>query len=76
MLGWVKCHVFGVHNYSVCCGRRRVQLECDRCGRRSTGWSVQPSPQDADPEPLPARRRGPLGAASLVALVEVLRLRG
>ncbi len=76
MVGWVKCHIFGVHNYSVCCGRGRVQLECDRCGRRSAGWAVHSQPQDTRVEPTAARRGSGLGFASLLALVELLRLRG
>ncbi len=50
MWDWINCHLAGRHDYAVWSDSNRMFLRCLRCGRRSNGWDMAASQQEAHPE--------------------------
>jgi len=37
-----KCYVSGRHDYGMWCEPGQIFLRCIHCGKRSSGWSIDP----------------------------------
>jgi hypothetical protein len=46
MWNWISCYVTG-HDYTVCCNGGAMFLRCVVCNRRSHGWVVHGTPEQA-----------------------------
>jgi hypothetical protein len=46
-LAWIRCHVFGAHDFRVQCESGRVYLTCRQCGAQSRGWVFEEVPWTA-----------------------------
>ncbi len=55
MLNWVLCYLSGRHDYTVWCEPGSVYLRCVHCGRRSPGWSLEPTCQHVPSRVVKAR---------------------
>lgn len=42
MWNWFNCYLSGRHEFGVWCEPGTVFLRCIHCGKRSSGWSVDP----------------------------------
>jgi hypothetical protein len=50
---WLSCYLSGRHDYSAWCEPGTIFLRCVHCGRRSSGWSVDPKPRHQAALPAP-----------------------
>ena len=58
MWNWFNCYLSGRHDFGVWCDPGAIFLRCLHCGRRSSGWAIDPKAQSA-----PARRQTTLISA-------------
>jgi hypothetical protein len=42
-----NCYLSGRHDYGMWCEPGAIFLRCVHCGKRSSGWAVEPKPQAA-----------------------------
>jgi hypothetical protein len=40
-----NCYLSGRHNYGMWCEPGNIFLRCLHCGKRSSGWSIEPKMQ-------------------------------
>lgn len=43
MWNWFNCYLSGRHEYGPWCEPGSIFLRCVHCGRRSSGWAIEPS---------------------------------
>jgi hypothetical protein len=60
MWTWINCYLSGRHDYGMWCEPGTIFLRCIHCGKRSSGWAldprVHPRPHTHVPKPSPATR--------------------
>ena len=44
-----NCYMSGRHDYGMWCEKGAMFLRCVNCGKRSSGWAIDPKPQRAAP---------------------------
>jgi hypothetical protein len=54
-----NCYLSGRHDYGMWCEPGSIFLRCVHCGKRSSGWSMEPKAQ----APLPVRATPATAAA-------------
>ena len=54
-----NCYLSGRHDYGMWCEPGSIFLRCVHCGKRSSGWSMEPKAQT----PLPVRATPATAAA-------------
>jgi hypothetical protein len=54
-----NCYLSGRHDYGMWCEPGSIFLRCVHCGKRSSGWSMEPKAQA-----LPAVRATPTAASA------------
>jgi hypothetical protein len=62
MWTWINCYLSGRHDYGMWCEPGAIFLRCIHCGKRSSGWALDPS---THPRPRPltdARTHAPAPA--------------
>ncbi len=42
MWNWFNCYLSGRHEYGPWCEPGTIFLRCVHCGRRSSGWAIEP----------------------------------
>jgi hypothetical protein len=42
MWKWFNCYLSGRHDFGVSCESGVIFLRCMHCGKRSSGWSIEP----------------------------------
>jgi hypothetical protein len=42
MWNWFNCYLSGRHEYGPWCEPGSIFLRCVHCGRRSSGWAIEP----------------------------------
>lgn len=42
MWKWFNCYLSGRHDYGMWCEPGAIFLRCVHCGKRSSGWSIDP----------------------------------
>ena len=42
MWNWFNCFISGRHEYGVWCEPGAIFLRCAHCGKRSSGWAMEP----------------------------------
>lgn len=47
MWNWFNCYLSGRHDFGVSCEPGTIFLRCTHCGRRSSGWAIDPKLQQA-----------------------------
>jgi hypothetical protein len=47
MWNWFNCYLSGRHEFGVSCEPGTIFLRCTHCGRRSSGWAIDPKAQHA-----------------------------
>jgi hypothetical protein len=47
MWNWFNCYLSGRHEFGVSCEPGTIFLRCTHCGRRSSGWAIDPKPHPA-----------------------------
>jgi len=40
----IAFYLSGRHEYGISCGSGAVYLQCAHCGKRSSGWEIEPKP--------------------------------
>ena len=45
MWNLLNCYLSGRHDYGMWCEPGAIFLRCIHCGKRSSGWTVAPKPQ-------------------------------
>jgi hypothetical protein len=51
MWKWFNCYLSGRHDYGMWCEPGAIFLRCMHCGKRSSGWTVDPKVREAAPKP-------------------------
>ena len=59
MWNLIHCYLSGRHDYGMWCEPGSIFLRCVHCGKRSSGWSMEPKAQE-----LPAVRATPTTASA------------
>jgi hypothetical protein len=54
MWSWVNCYLSGRHEFGVWCEPGAIFLRCVHCGRRSSGWAIEPKATHTNPLPVRA----------------------
>ena len=49
MWNLVNCYLSGRHDYGMWCEPGSIFLRCVHCGKRSSGWSMEPKAQTPPP---------------------------
>ena len=60
-----NCYMSGRHDYGIWCEKGAIFLRCVHCGKRSSGWAI-------DPKPLKAVPRATVATATSVAASRVI----
>jgi hypothetical protein len=63
MWNWFNCYLSGRHEFGVSCEPGTIFLRCTHCGRRSSGWAIDPKLPHA-PVVAPAKRTAKAKIAS------------
>jgi hypothetical protein len=42
MWNWFNCYLSGRHDFGVWCEPGAIFLRCMHCGKRSSGWAIDP----------------------------------
>jgi hypothetical protein len=56
MWNLINCYLSGRHEYGAWCEPGAMFLRCVHCGKRSSGWAVEPKFQTVAPRAPVARR--------------------
>lgn len=70
MWKWFNCYLSGRHDYGMSCEPGAIFLRCMHCGKRSTGWTVDP--RHAQPPAAPARSPAALVVSAAKSAARVL----
>ena len=54
MWNLLNCYMSGRHDYGMWCDKGAIFLRCVHCGKRSSGWAIDPKPLKAAPRPTAA----------------------
>jgi hypothetical protein len=60
-----NCYLSGRHDYGMWCEPGTIFLRCLHCGKRSSGWSLEPKGHDPLP-PLAVLKAQPQGPATVI----------
>ncbi|HEY7293357.1 MAG TPA: hypothetical protein VH583_26205 [Vicinamibacterales bacterium] len=63
MWKWLNCYLSGRHDFGMWCEPGAIFLRCVHCGKRSSGWTVDPK---TVVHRAPSEARGPQPTAALV----------
>lgn len=72
MWNWFNCYLSGRHEYGVWCEPGAIFLRCVHCGKRSSGWALEPKPATAavvPPTGIKTRSAAPFSAAAAAPVV-------
>jgi hypothetical protein len=59
MWNLINCYLSGRHDYGMWCEPGAMFLRCVHCGKRSSGWAVEPKFHQSAPRPPVATRAVP-----------------
>jgi hypothetical protein len=60
-----NCYLSGRHDYGMWCEPGTIYLRCLHCGKRSSGWSLEPTAQTPLPPPAVMKAQ-PQGSATVI----------
>jgi hypothetical protein len=67
-----NCYLSGRHDYGMWCEPGAIFLRCVNCGKRSSGWAMDPKAAVSAPLPKPARTRATVRTAPASTIANVL----
>jgi hypothetical protein len=56
MWTWINCYLSGRHDFGMWCEPGAIFLRCLHCGKRSSGWALEPRAHTQAPKTSPAAR--------------------
>ena len=63
MWKWFNCYLSGRHEFGVWCEPGSVFLRCMHCGKRSSGWALDPHAHVTAPKTTPSLPAAVVAAA-------------
>ena len=67
-----NCYFSGRHDYGMWCEPGAIFLRCVNCGKRSSGWAMDPKTSVSAPLPRPAKTRAAVRTAPASTNANVL----